>query len=137
MDAKEKLDYWVDKAEYDLVTAEALFGSGRWLYVVFMCQQAIEKLVKGLYIIFTNEDPPRIHDITKVLQIYAGKLPNAVSKDQYDLFDRLLSFYLEGRYPEYLSKASDQVSNTDARELLDQTKEAYAWLMEQLRLSQM
>jgi len=23
--------------------------SGRWLYVVFMCQQAAEKLSKGLY----------------------------------------------------------------------------------------
>jgi HEPN domain-containing protein len=49
MDAQEKYDYWLDIAQYDLETASAMFDSGRWLYVVFMCQQAVEKLVKGLY----------------------------------------------------------------------------------------
>jgi len=49
MDAKDKFGYWLDIAEYDLDTAEAMFLSGRWLYVVFMCQQAIEKLCKGTF----------------------------------------------------------------------------------------
>jgi HEPN domain-containing protein len=30
----------------------ALGTGGRWLYVVFMCQQAIEKLCKGLYLLY-------------------------------------------------------------------------------------
>ena len=45
LDNKQKYDYWEDIAEYDLVTAEAMLFSGRYLYVVFMCQQAVEKLV--------------------------------------------------------------------------------------------
>ena len=54
MDLREKFDYWLDIAQYDLDTAEAMFISGRWLYVVFMCQQAIEKLCKGLYLLFAK-----------------------------------------------------------------------------------
>ncbi len=48
MDAEEKFGHWLDTAEDDIGTADAMAASGRWPYVVFMCQQAIEKLVKGL-----------------------------------------------------------------------------------------
>lgn len=43
MNSEEKYEYWLDIAKYDLETAEAMFDSGRYLYVVFMCQQSIEK----------------------------------------------------------------------------------------------
>lgn len=59
MDNKEKYGYWEDIAEYDLGTAEAMLLSGRYLYVVFMCQQAVEKLVKGLFVLHKGEEPPR------------------------------------------------------------------------------
>jgi len=50
MTRAEKVDYWVDIARYDLQTAAAMFKSRRYLYTVFMCEQALEKLLKGLYI---------------------------------------------------------------------------------------
>jgi HEPN domain-containing protein len=49
MDDQEKYEYWLETAQYDLDTAKAMFESGRWLYAVFMCQQAVEKLSKALY----------------------------------------------------------------------------------------
>jgi hypothetical protein len=50
MDRQEKYEYWLALAQEDLRTAEAMHGAGRWLYVAFCCQQAVEKAVKGLYI---------------------------------------------------------------------------------------
>jgi len=47
----------------NMETAQAMFETGRWLYVVFMCQQAIEKLCKGLYLLYIDDNVPRIHDI--------------------------------------------------------------------------
>jgi HEPN domain-containing protein len=44
-----KFAYWLDVAEYDLKTADAMMNSSRFLYVAFMCQQSLEKLAKGLY----------------------------------------------------------------------------------------
>ena len=49
MTAEEKYAYWLELASYDLESAGAMNAAGRWFYVVFMCQQAIEKLCKGLY----------------------------------------------------------------------------------------
>lgn len=62
LNPNEKYAYWEDIAEYDLKTTEAMYQSGRYLYVVFMCQQALEKLVKGLYIFKLNEEPPRTRE---------------------------------------------------------------------------
>ncbi|MDR2748037.1 MAG: HEPN domain-containing protein, partial [Treponema sp.] len=40
MSLLEKYEYWLTHAKYDMETAEVMFKSGRWFYVVFMCQQA-------------------------------------------------------------------------------------------------
>lgn len=54
MDNKEKYGYWEEYAQYDLDTAGVMVDTGRYLYSVFMCQQAIEKIVKGIYMFFTQ-----------------------------------------------------------------------------------
>ena len=56
MDSIEKYSYWEDIAVYDLGTAEAMLNSGRYLYVVFMCQQAVEKITKGLFILYNGKN---------------------------------------------------------------------------------
>ena len=43
MTRDEQVQYWLDIAQYDLDTAEAMHQTGRWLYVAFMCHQVIEK----------------------------------------------------------------------------------------------
>ena len=40
--ATDKTAYWLDIADYDLDTAEAMHQTGRWLYVAFMCHHNIE-----------------------------------------------------------------------------------------------
>jgi HEPN domain-containing protein len=45
VNTQEKFEYWLDAAQYDLESANHNYKSKRWLYVAFMCQQAIEKLV--------------------------------------------------------------------------------------------
>jgi len=46
----EKISFWVDAANYDLKSAEFMQKSGRYVYTAFLCQQAIEKYLKALYI---------------------------------------------------------------------------------------
>ena len=73
MTNEEKYEYWLDMAEYDLETAGAMYEKGRWIYVQFMCQQALEKLVKGLYILYVDDDIPRVHNIRAVLEKFDDK----------------------------------------------------------------
>jgi HEPN domain-containing protein len=129
MTDEQKYEYWLDIAEYDLGTAEAMLKGGRWLYVLFMCQQAVEKLVKGLYILYVDDNVPRTHNIRVLVEAFESKLPLGVPQDRYNYFDNLTQYYLNNRYPEYISKLSSQVKESEANSILSKTKEVFAWLL--------
>ena len=62
MTPDEKIQYWLDIADYDLATAEAMYRTKRWLYVAFMCHQVIEKTLKAYWNGTQTEDPPYTHN---------------------------------------------------------------------------
>jgi HEPN domain-containing protein len=43
----DKVSYWIEMSEYDFATAKWMFRVCRYLYVGFMCHQAIEKMLKA------------------------------------------------------------------------------------------
>jgi HEPN domain-containing protein len=129
MTDEQKYEYWLDIAEYDLATANALHGSGRWLYVLVMCQQAVEKLAKGLYTLYVDDNVPRIHDITKRLKCFEDKLSTSVPTERFTFFNDLSQYYLNNRYPEFISKLSSQISEAEAHSILTKTEEAFSWLL--------
>ncbi|HSH35960.1 HEPN domain-containing protein [Schnuerera sp.] len=138
MDNKEKYEYWLDIAEYDLETAIANYKSGRYLYVVFMCQQAIEKMVKGLYILYTDEEPARTHNIARIFNKIFNQVKNRkivtdtnfdILKEEYmEFFAELLYYYISERYPTYKQKLSTSISKKRAKKVLDKSKEVFVWL---------
>ena len=103
--------------------------SGRWLYVVFMCQQAVEKLVKGLYVLYVDDNVPKTHNIRVLIEKFENLLPEAVTDDRYDLFEDLTIHYLNGRYADYKQKMSERLDEQAATSFYNQTKEVFAWLL--------
>jgi len=129
MDALEKYEYWLDIAQYDLDTAETMLIGGRWLYVVFMCQQAVEKLVKGLYILYVDDNVPKTHNIRVVVEKFENFLPDEITDEHYSLFEDLTIYYLSGRYVDYKQKLSERLNEQTSSEFLKRTKEVFKWLM--------
>ncbi|WP_352418191.1 HEPN domain-containing protein [Proteiniborus sp.] len=133
MDNKEKYSYWEDIADYDLGTAEAMLLSGRYLYVVFMCQQAVEKLTKGLLVLHKGEEPPRTHNIWSVfdrtfdIDRFEEK-EKTVAENYFSFFDELLAYYISERYPSYKEKLSESITKEKASEVLNKSKEVISWL---------
>ena len=54
---------WMLQADYDLETAEALFKSGRLVYVIFFCHLSLEKMLKALWTKKFEKVPPKTHDL--------------------------------------------------------------------------
>ena len=129
MDAREEYEYWLDTAQYDLSVAESMLKSGHWLYVVFMCQQAVEKLVKGLYTLYVSDEVPRTHNIGFLVQKFEDQLHEPVPDERYDLFEKLRSFYIESRYTDFRQKIREAIDEREAKAVFSQTKEAFAWLL--------
>ncbi len=54
---------WMDLSDYDLETARHMLATGRYLYVIFMCHLALEKMLKACYTEATQSIPPKTHDL--------------------------------------------------------------------------
>jgi HEPN domain-containing protein len=129
MTNEEKYATWLEYAQYDLDSADAMYKGGRWFYVAFMCQQALEKLCKGLYTFYINDDVPRIHNIGLIAKKLETALSITISEDVYNLIDTLSGLYLNNRYPDLAKKSGIQIDKTKATALIAQTKEAFSWLL--------
>ncbi|MCL2363433.1 MAG: HEPN domain-containing protein [Defluviitaleaceae bacterium] len=129
MTAQQKYDHWLDIAQYDLETAKTMLSSGRWLYVVFMCQQAVEKLSKGLYTLYVDDNIPRVHNIKTIVDYFENKLSVSIPEEIKDFFDVLSAYYLNNRYPDFMNKLSAQIKENEATKILSKTEEVFSWLL--------
>jgi len=128
MNKKEKVKYWVDIANYDFDTADVMLKSKRYLYVVFMCQQAIEKIIKAIYIEQLDLEPPRSHNLYYIL-----KKTNIIIDEETITFLNLLSaHYIRNRYPDYKEKLSQKLNKQKAKEFFNKTEEIFNWLKSQI-----
>jgi len=118
MEKSEKVAYWIDRAMYDLKTAEAMFRTSRYVYSVFMCQQAIEKAIKACYIPQFNNEAPRTHNLTYLISLISFD-----PGEKYgELCAELTSYYIESRYPDYKQMVSKMVNKKKTHNLLAETK---------------
>jgi HEPN domain-containing protein len=115
---------WSDLARYDLDTARAMHESGRYLYVLFCCQQAVEKALKGLIAERTGKMPPRVHQLARLAE--AAKLE--CGEERLQFFRKLSSYYIQTRYPEEMMSMAGTVSSQLSDSTLSTTEEVLAWL---------
>jgi len=120
----EKISFWVDAANYDLKSAEFMQKSGRHVYTAFLCQQAIEKYLKALYIKKTSNEAPRTHNLVYL----SGLLELELTDAQLKLLTDLTSYYIEGRYPTYKQKVAKLLSKRRSENMLVETMRIVKWL---------
>ncbi|MBU0693679.1 MAG: HEPN domain-containing protein [Candidatus Omnitrophica bacterium] len=122
--AHKAIQEWIEISQYDLQTAEAMFDSGRYLYVVFMCQQAVEKILKAIYVQKKNELPPRTHNLLYLVDI----LKLDIDESKRILFAQLNQFYLESRYPGERNRLAKEMDKNKSLNYLNKTKQAWKCL---------
>lgn len=130
MIVNEKVKYWLDIAEYDLVTAEAMLKTKRYLYVAFMCHQVIEKTLKAYYVFLKNKIPPYIHNLSTLSK--KSGLYEKLSEEQKDFIDFVDPLNIEARYPSYKNMLSKTMTKQKSKEILENTKELKIWIEKQL-----
>lgn len=126
MDIEEKINYWLDIAEYDLQTAEAMLDTKRYLYVGFMCHQAVEKILKAYYWKIVKEEPPYIHNLS-ILSKKTG-LFFQFTEEQKNILDYLEPLNIRGRYPRDKSELLAFLSEEKSKQIILQTREVYRWI---------
>ena len=120
----DTFERWVEQAKFDLDTARAMLGAGRYLYVLFCCQQAVEKMLKAVITSRTGTFPPRIHTLVRLAE--TASLP--LEEESALFFRELSTYYIQTRYPEEVSSMAAKISEEQSRSILNQTEETIQWL---------
>ena len=125
MDIKKQIEYWINSSEDDLETAGLLIKNNKILFGLFLCHLCIEKAIKAHFVRCTGNVPPRIHNLSFLIE----KTDLALSESQLLLCDTLMFYQLEGRYPGFNPKIPSKIKSED---ILTKTKDLFQWLKTKL-----
>ena len=126
----EKVDYWLELCDDDLLTAKALFQAKRFLHTGFFCHLVAEKALKAVVACQTDEIPPRIHDLVKLA--VKGNVFDMISDEQKQLLHKLTPLQIEARYPEYKDRIAATITPDYCMQLLSETEDFLCWIRQQL-----
>ncbi|MBI5472849.1 MAG: HEPN domain-containing protein [Ignavibacteriae bacterium] len=126
----DKIKYWFDTADDDLLTAKAMLSTKRFLYVGFMCFQATEKVLKGFYHNQAKATPPYTHNLLKLAR--ESGLFESLDDDQRDFLDWVQPLNIEARYPAYKAKLYLTLDERQWEVVLKKTEEFVIWIKKKL-----
>lgn len=91
---RPEIERWFLQAKEELDTAKAAFSAGKWFAAAFWCQQALEKVLKALYLYEKKDSPGPTHSLT-----YLGRELH-VPIGYYNFLRDLTKEYYLSRYPD-------------------------------------
>ncbi|GHT39377.1 DNA-binding protein [Bacteroidia bacterium] len=130
---EDKVKYWIDLSDEDLKVGRTLLHGGHFLYVAFMCHQAIEKILKAGYLLLKDDTPPYTHKLSYLAQ--QSGLFEMLSDDQKDYIRAIDPLNIEARYPEYKTEISKSLTHLKCVELLEQAITLQQWIKEKILLA--
>lgn len=131
MEIKERINYWLDIAHYDLLSAKAMLETKRYLYVGFLCHQTVEKSLKAYYWLTQKEDPPYTHNL--LLLSEKSELDKKASENHFVLFNELMPLHIQARYPDDKKLILKSLKEEKCKDILKRTKEFYSWIKKLLK----
>lgn len=130
MDRKDLVQAWLDQVHEDISAAECLLQGGHWLYVAFLCHQALEKVLKAYYLATHDDDPPYIHSHGRLLDICG--LTDELPPENLRFIDFMVPMYIKARYPQQKLVAARLLDKETCLYIIDKTKELTQWIEEHL-----
>jgi len=121
----KQIEYWINTGEEDLNSAELLIKNNKNLHGLFFCHLCIEKAIKAHVARCTFEVPPKSDNLSYLL----SKTDLKLSEEYKDFCAILMTYQLEGRYPENLPSSP---TNNVTIKYLYETKSLFQWLKEKL-----
>ncbi|MBN2210164.1 MAG: HEPN domain-containing protein [Sedimentisphaerales bacterium] len=131
MDVTEKARYWLDTANYDLVSAKAMLEAKRYLYVGFLCHQVVEKSLKAYFWHIHKKEPPYTHNLLVLAE--KSKFEQREESDQVQLFNELMPLNIQARYPDDKALLLKSLNHKKCQAIYTQTRTFFTWIKKLLK----
>ena len=119
---------WLAYAKADRKATKALFERGLYSTCAFLCQQAVEKLLKAAIVAQAGKRPPYEHNLWILRQQLTLDLPERIEQH----LATLSPHYITSRYPVGVEVGYDE---TIVRQLLTCVESVFQWFMSRLDLN--
>ncbi len=126
---KKGVKNWLHSAQYDLDTAEHMFAAGRYIYTIFMCHLALEKILKAKVEEITGKTPPKTHNLRYLVKL-SGLEP---TEELFNFLSKLSDLSIPTRYPEDFGELMKSYGKKPAKAYLTFAKEAFIWIRKSLK----
>jgi HEPN domain-containing protein len=130
MTTEEKVEYWVQISDEDLIIAETMLKNHHYMYTGFMCHQVIEKILKAVYEKLKQEVSPYTHNIIHLAELTC--LYEMLSDEQKSFLNALSPLNIEARYPEYKSQIKKIMTYEHGKYIYEQTILMQRWIKEKI-----
>lgn len=133
---QDAVQEWSAIADEDLEVAELCFNGKKYLHAAYMCQQAVEKALKGTFTACNEETAPPIHNLSSLAR--ESGISGELTSEQLIFLRALTTYAIEARYPERKIKLLDQCTKEEVEKILDSSKVVVTWLQQKalIKLSQ-
>ena len=126
----DKTKKWLERVDYDLQTADAMLKTGRYIYAVFMCQQAVEKVMKA-FINNTGSQVLPIHNLRRLPE--NSGLISELDEEKLIKLDFLSQYYISARYKEDITELSKGITKEFSADILVFTKGMIKWIIQKMK----
>ncbi|MCL2717988.1 MAG: HEPN domain-containing protein [Lachnospiraceae bacterium] len=126
----DKVDYWLDLCNEDIITAKWLLKGKRLLHTAYFCHQITEKALKAVVASITEEIPPKTHDLIKLAK--RGNIASDLSEIQQLFLNNIAQYQIEARYPESKEKIAQTLTDKKCQQYLKETEEFLCWIKRKL-----
>lgn len=128
MSKEEMIAYWTRSAAEDVITADSLFASKRYVACLFYCHLFVEKMLKAVIVVETGESAPYGHKLLHLGQ----KTKLAWRKEQLDLLDELTRFNIRARYEDYKFSLHKRATEEFTKAYLAKARDIYLWIQQKI-----
>jgi len=121
---------WLERVSYDMDTAKAMLQTGRLIYAIFMCQQAIEKCFKAL-LSYGDKEIVSIHNLRRLAEY--SRVIDELEKSELAKLDFLSSYYINARYKEDLQQLSRGITEKTVDDFIQFSEGFIEWLCQKMK----
>ncbi|MEM2925146.1 MAG: HEPN domain-containing protein [Methanocellales archaeon] len=121
---REESIWWLEDAKRCLLKAEKYFELEFYEDSVFNCQQALEKLFKGLWIILLRKRPIKTHKIPNLYKPLEKYI--TLDEELKDFLSLISPYYFIARYPDIaMGLPGELITKSFALECLNKTRRIF------------
>lgn len=129
MTKEDHIHYWKANASLDWKRVNILFKNKDYVFALFCVHLTLEKLIKAYWVKDNKENiPPKIHNLVTLCDKTKLELP----EEMRSLFEKINSFQLEGRYPDYQNKIYKLMDKKTTSIIISEVNISRKWLLKNL-----